>query len=94
MTFSTSELVLMAHGRNRKLWFYDTTDAAAAVDSAGYFNGAVDMLNVGDLIMVMKVDDVNNIATVTTAGWHIVLSNDGTAVDVSDATVIAVTDTD
>lgn len=94
MAFSTSELVLMAHGRNRKLWFYDTADTAATVDTTGYFNAASDMLGIGDIIMVMQVDNVTTIGTVTAAGWHIVLSNAAGVVDVSNATVIAVTDTD
>ncbi len=94
MAFSTSELVLMAHGRNRKLWFYDTTDTPATVDSSGYFNAASDMLGIGDIIMVMEVDDVATIGSVTAAGWHIVLSNASGVVDVSNATVIAVTDSD
>ncbi len=94
MAFSSSELALMAHGRNRKLWFYDTLDTAATVDTTGYFNSASDMLGIGDIVMVMTVDNVDAIGAVTSAGWHIVLSNASGVVDISDATVIAVTETD
>jgi hypothetical protein len=31
---------------------------------------------------------------VAAAGWHLVLSNNGSTVDVSNATAVAVTDTD
>jgi hypothetical protein len=94
MAYERSELVLMAHGRNRKLYAYYTTDAPAAVDTSGYFDGAADMLDVGDLLLVVQVDDVADIGSVSAAGWHVVTSNDGAAVDVSDATALSLTDTD
>lgn len=94
MAYDRNELVLMAHGRNRKLYAYYTTDAPATVDTSGYFNAAAAMLGVGDIVLVVQVDNVASIGSVTAAGWHIVVSNDGTTVDVSDATAIAVTDTD
>lgn len=94
MAYDANELALMAHGRNRKLYAYYTTDAPATVDTSGYFNAASGMLDIGDVILVVQVDDVAAPGSVTAAGWHLVLSNDGTTVDVSDATAIAVTDTD
>ena len=94
MAYDKEQLVLMAHGRNRKLYAYYTTDAAATVDTAGYFNSAVDMLDAGDVVLVVQVNNVATIGSVTAAGWHIVVSNDGAVVDVSDATAIATTDTD
>lgn len=94
MAYDSSELALMAHGRNRKLFAYYTTDAPATVDTSGYFDDAAQMLDAGDVILVVQVNNVATIGSVTAAGWHIVVSNDGTIVDVSDATAIAVTDTD
>lgn len=95
MAFDKQYLSLLAHGGGFNLWHYRTLDAPAVVDSAGYFTGdAVNMLGVGDLIIVQDVDDIANPGTVNTSGFHLVLSNDGTTVDVSDTTAIAVTDTD
>lgn len=94
MAYDANELVLMAHGRNRKLYAYYTTDAPAAVDTSGYFDDAVGMVDIGDVILVVQVDDVAAPGSVTAAGWHLVVANDGATVDVSDATAIAVTDTD
>ena len=94
MAYDPAELALMAHGRNRKLYAYYTTDTPATVDTSGYFNAAAHMLDIGDVMLVVRVDDVDSIGSVSAVGWHVVLSNDGTTVDVSDATAIAVTDTD
>lgn len=94
MAYDKDQLALMAHGRNRKLYAYYTTDAPATVDTTGYFNSAAGMLDIGDVILVVQVNDVTTVGSVTAAGWHVVVSNDGTVVDVSDATAIAVTDTD
>lgn len=94
MAYDANELVLMAHGRNRKLYAYYTADAPATVDTTGYFDAAADMLDAGDVILAVQVDDPAAIGSVTAAGWHVVVSNDGGTVDVSDATAIAVTDTD
>lgn len=74
-------------GTAPQMWAYTSTDAIAAVNSAGYFNGAADLLKVGDL---MYIHD----SATPTASLVIVLSNTGTIVDVSDGTTIAVTDSD
>jgi hypothetical protein len=94
MAYDKDQLVLMAHGRNRKLHAYYTTDAPAVVDTSGYFNAAAAMLDIADVILVVQVDDTTDVGGVTAAGWHLVVSNDGSVVDVSDATAIASTDTD
>ena len=74
-------------GSSPRLWMYSTTDAIATVNSANYFNGAVDLLGVRDVIIVA---DTNT----PTTNFVSVLSNDGTNVDVSDGTAIAETDGD
>jgi hypothetical protein len=95
MAYNAQYLTLMAHGAGQQWWSYRTDDAPAAVDSAGYFTGeAVAMLKVGDLIFVQQVDDPAAPSSVSAAGWHLVLSNDGSTVDVSNATVIATSDSD
>jgi len=74
-------------GNAPQMWAYTTTDAIATVNTAGYFNDASELLKVGDL---MYVHDSNT----PTGSLCIVLSNASGVVDVSDGTVIAVTDSD
>ena len=72
------------------MYVYTTTEAHTAVDASGYFNDLSDILNVGDMIIVHG--STGGTRTVT---MHIVVSNDGTTVDVSDGTTIgAVSDSD
>ena len=95
MAYNATYLTLMAHGAGQQWWSYRTADTPATVDTAGYFGGAaVAMLKVGDLIFVQQVDDPAAPGSVTAAGWHLVLSNDGATVDVSNATAVATADTD
>ncbi|MGD1878329.1 MAG: hypothetical protein ACFB13_12630 [Kiloniellaceae bacterium] len=95
MAYNAKYLTLMAHGAGQQWWSYRTADTPAMVDTAGYFtNEAVGMLKVGDLVFVQQVDNPAAPSSVTAAGWHLVLSNDGTTVDVSNATAVAITDAD
>lgn len=88
MAYSASGLTLWTmNGDGPKLWNYSTTDAIGTVNSAGYFNDAANMLNVRDVICV---SDTNTPST----HWVNVLSNTGSAVDVSDGTVVVETDGD
>lgn len=95
MAYNAKYLTLMAHGAGQQWWSYRTADTPANVDSAGYFTGeAVGMLKVGDLIFVQQVDNPATPGSVSAAGWHLVLSNNGSTVDVSNATAVATSDTD
>ena len=38
-------------GNAPQVWSYTSTDAKTAIDAAGYFNDASDLLKVGDLII-------------------------------------------
>tara|TARA_Y100000114_G_scaffold139137_1_gene142850 strand:+ start:53 stop:316 length:264 start_codon:yes stop_codon:yes gene_type:complete len=87
MAYASSGLHRMAGATGVNLWIYQTTDSIATVNSANYFNSAANMLNVRDLIIVM---DTNT----PTTHFCTVLSNNGTAVDVSDGTAVAETDGD
>ena len=87
MAYSASGLSRLAGASILNLWAYTTTDAIAAVNSAGYFNDAANMLAVRDVILVA---DTNT----PTTHFVTVLSNTGTVVDVSDGTAIAETDGD
>tara|TARA_B100000073_G_C23570825_1_gene508073 strand:- start:500 stop:763 length:264 start_codon:yes stop_codon:yes gene_type:complete len=87
MAYSASGLHRIGGASGVNLWIYQTTDAIATVNSAGYFNDSANMLNVRDLIIVM---DTN----VPTTNFCTVLSNTGSVVDVSDGTAVAETDGD
>lgn len=75
-----------------RIWFYTTDDAAATVDTTGYFNAASDRLKVNDLIFRITKSS----GAPSTFGIHIVNSNTGGVVDVADAISAAtsLTDTD
>ncbi|WP_448192711.1 hypothetical protein [Azospirillum sp. sgz301742] len=51
MAFASKDLSVLAYANGFTLWHYTTADAATAVDTTGYFNGAADMLRVGDMIL-------------------------------------------
>lgn len=88
MAFALSGLYQVGPGgAGVRLWTYSSADAIAAVNTAGYFNGASDLLQVRDIIFVVDT------ATPTTHMVN-VLSNASGVVDVSDGTVIVETDTD
>lgn len=80
-------------GRSGQVWFYWTADATATVDTVGYFNGASDVLSVGDLIIRTSFTD-GTFATVSTMGFHIVSANASGVVDVNDTLAVTATDTD
>lgn len=76
-------------------WSYYTLDAAATVDTSGYFNSAADLLKVGDVInRVTWATAIGTGGTISTYGSHIVVSIASGVVDVADATAGTVTDTD
>ena len=88
MAYSASGLHRIGGASGVNLWIYQTTDTIATVNSAGYFTGeSINMLNVRDVICV---SDTNTPST----HWVDVLSNTGSAVDVSDGTVVVETDGD
>ena len=88
MAFTASSLVRIGGGSGVNLWMYQTADAIAAVNSAGSFNNAHNMLNVRDLMIVQDTNTPTtsfvNVLTITSAG----------VVDVSDGTAVVETDSD
>ncbi|NDB57819.1 hypothetical protein EB001_05180 [bacterium] len=78
-------------GNAPQMWSYTTTDAAATVDTSGYFNSVASLLKVGDLIYRVTTSS----GAVSTAGLHIVMTISAAGVvDTSDATALTVTNTD
>lgn len=49
MSLTLSNLSVLAYANNFTLWHYKTTDDS--ITTASYFNGAADMMSVGDLII-------------------------------------------
>ncbi|MGE5503556.1 MAG: hypothetical protein ACM31L_03950 [Actinomycetota bacterium] len=89
MAYQSKDLSVLAYANGFTLWHYTTTDAAATVDTTGYFNAAANMLRTGDII-VANVDTAGSMQ----AGLFLVSSNTGTVVDVNDLTRIGATDSD
>ncbi len=73
MAFIASDLSVLAYANNFTLWHYTTTDSS--VTAGGYFNKAVDMLRVNDLI-IASVDTDGTPDTTS----YVVTSNNGTTV--------------
>lgn len=89
MAFKPQDLSVIGYANGFTLWHYTTEDAAADVDTAGYFDAAVDVLRVGDMILA-NVDTGGTMA----GGIFLVSSNTGSIVDVDDITAVGGTDTD
>lgn len=66
--------------------YQSSADAIAAINTAGYFNDASQLLSVGDLIFVK---DSSSVASIV-----IVNANSGGVVDVTDGLTITATDSD
>jgi len=77
-------------GNAPQIWSYTTTDTHATVDTSGYFSSMASLLKIGDLILVV----VTSSGAVSTAGFHVVMTNTGSVVNVSDVTTLTVTNTD
>ncbi|NMM45211.1 hypothetical protein HH303_12025 [Rhodospirillaceae bacterium KN72] len=89
MAFASKDLSVIAYANGFTLWHYTTPDAAAVVDTSGYFNAASDMLRIGDMILA-NTDTEGGFAS----GILHVSSNAGGVVDVDDLTSVGTVNTD
>ena len=89
MAYLSKDLSVLAYANGFTLWHYTTADAAAIVDSEGYFNAAVDMLRSGDII-IANVDT----ASAPKAGLFLVSQAANGVVDVNDMSQIGSVDAD
>ena len=89
MAFLQKDLSVLAYANGFTLWHYATPDAAATVDTEGYFNAAADMLRTGDMILA-------NTATGGTmaSGIFVIAGNASGVVDTKDLTPFGAADTD
>lgn len=101
MAFARSGLTVVGaskKGNAPKMWLYKTTDTAATVDGAGYFdNGATtntgmrNEMSLGDLIYVHS----NSGGTTPTYGFMIVTQITAAGIiDVTNATTLGTVDSD
>jgi hypothetical protein len=81
MAYASKDLSVLAYANGFTLWHYTTTDLATEVDTRGYFNGATDLLRVGDMILANTDTDG---APVT--GVFVVGSNAAGVVDATNIT--------
>jgi hypothetical protein len=88
-------------GQVPTLWMYLTADAAATVDTVGYFDngsttntGMRNVMMIGDVIIRMTVDSVTAPTTVSASGMHYVNSNASGIIDTTDTLAFTATDTD
>ena len=89
MAYDPKNLSVLAYANGFTLWHYTTTDTGAVADNTGYFNGAAEMVRVGD--MVLANVDVDGTPS---AGIFLVNANAGGIVDVANLTPVGASDTD
>lgn len=78
MAYTANDLSVLAYANNFTLWHYTTIDNTAAVEGAGYFDNAVDMLRLNDLV-IMNIDTDGTPLT----RFYVVSGNDGSSVTVT-----------
>ena len=77
-----------------QLWSYKTQDAAATVDTSGYFSAGLGIRK-GDIIFRTTVTNLGaSNEAVSTAGMHVILTASSSTVDATDTTALTVTNTD
>ncbi len=76
MSYTSSDLSVLAYANNFTLWHYTTVDSA--VSTGGYFNSAASMLRIGDMIVV----NIDTDGTPSTK-FYIVTANTGSTVTVT-----------
>ena len=90
MAFDKSNWENCGHGQNApSIHRYKTTDTAATINTAGYFNAVANEVAVGDLIYAYT--DTGG----TPQGYFFAINaNSGGVVDVTDGLAIGTTDSD
>ena len=89
MAYQSKNLSALGYANGFTLWHYRTSDLAAEVDNAGYFNAASRMVRVGDFILL----NAGLLAT-PTHGVVVVVANAGGVVDVTNVTTFGAVNTD
>lgn len=90
MAYASKDLSVLAYANGFTLWHYTTHDVASDVDTAGYFNGAADLLRVGDMLLA---NCAVGSATPATGVLVVAASTNGT-VDVANLTPFGTANSD
>lgn len=84
----------------RRHWHYDTLDTQAAMDSADYFLGAINELNIGDVIFAVTWTTAIGIGgtvaahATDAAGILVVREKSATSIDCGNANPMTTVDSD
>jgi hypothetical protein len=89
MAYDPKNLSALGYANGFTLWHYRTTDLAAQVDNAGYFNPASRMVRVGDFVLLNA-----GIDSTPTHGVAVVVANAGGVVDVTNVTTYGAVNND
>ncbi|MBM3567167.1 MAG: hypothetical protein FJX46_00255 [Alphaproteobacteria bacterium] len=89
MAFTSKNLSVIGYANGFTLWHYTTTDAAATVDTQGYFNNASNVLRKGDFLFVHA-----DTAGTPAYGVMVVTSNASGVVNAGDMVSFKSADTD
>ena len=89
MAYDSKNLSALGYANGFTLWHYRTTDLAAQVDNAGYFNAASRMVRAGDFILLNT-----GIDSTPTHGVAVVVANAGGTVDVTNVTTYGAVNND
>ena len=89
MAYQSSNLSVLSYANGFTLWHYRTTDLAADIDNAGYFNAAADALHVGDFVFVNA-----GLGTTPTHGVMVVVASADGVVDLANLTAFATVNSD
>ncbi|WP_298374853.1 hypothetical protein [Azospirillum sp.] len=89
MAYASKDLSVLAYANGFTLWHYTTHDLAADVDTIGYFNGAADLLRVGDMVLANCA-----VGGAPSGGVLIVASNAAGVVDVANLTPFGAANSD
>ena len=76
MAYIASDLSVLAYANNFTLWHFTSVDAD--ITTGGYFNTAVDMLRVNDLI-IANIDTDGSPSTT----FYVVTGNDGSTITIT-----------
>lgn len=89
MSFSSNDLSVLAYANGFTLWHYKTDDAAAEVDTQGYFDAASDVVRAGDMILANT-----DAAGAAAAGIFLVSATGADGVDVADLVAVGASNSD
>jgi len=106
MAFVNSDLVLLAHGNDKKLFYYSSTsDSLATIYAAGYFNNTDDdiRMSAGDMLSVKGSDGVatlevtavssGSVSTREIGGGNSVINTGSTTTTLAETGIVKLTGT-